>query len=362
MPETKTCDHAQEGRPRSRRREARPPRSPEGRAEPREALNLAVVRGIVSSPPEVRVLPSDTVLVQLQVTHPSRVTRRCRCRCRAGTPTAWVEDLEPGDEIVVVGRVRRRFFRAGGATASRVELEADVVARAADRAPVRVAVRRACGRARGARRVIRRVVPSGAEPPNTEFRGGGGTVAASGPIGGQARRGDDHGARRRSSTNRPSNAQKPEKAEVNGDRRGEPDSSGGNTRPRRHSLRRRLRRRHAARRRPLHGAVGGVRQRPGDAAQLPGRDPSAGGHDRRRVVVPGAHLRPRDLDARRLAERARRDEPGRAQGEPPRHDRRARRCSSMSTRSTPATSTRPATSRTRCATTRSPRSACTRCR
>ena len=34
----------------------------------RDGCNLAVVRGIVSSPPEVRVLPSETVLVQLQVT------------------------------------------------------------------------------------------------------------------------------------------------------------------------------------------------------------------------------------------------------------------------------------------------------
>ena len=53
--------------------------------------------------------------------------------------------LEPGDEIVVVGRVRRRFFRAGGATASRVELEADVVARAGDRRRVRARVRRERG-------------------------------------------------------------------------------------------------------------------------------------------------------------------------------------------------------------------------
>ena len=43
-----------------------------------------------------------------------------------------------GDEGVAVGLVRRRFFRAGGATISRTEVVADVVARAdtrtADRA------------------------------------------------------------------------------------------------------------------------------------------------------------------------------------------------------------------------------------
>jgi len=58
-------------------------------------------------------------------------------------PAAWVQELEPGDEVVVVGRVRRRFFRAGGAPASRVEVEADVVAKARDRRRVQAAVRRA---------------------------------------------------------------------------------------------------------------------------------------------------------------------------------------------------------------------------
>ena len=96
----------------------------------------------------MRVLPSDTVLVQLQVT--TRLeTETLSMPVACWNPPAWVEALEPGDEIVVVGRVRRRFFRAGGATASRVELEADVIARAGDRR--RVASRRAPGerRARG---------------------------------------------------------------------------------------------------------------------------------------------------------------------------------------------------------------------
>jgi single-strand DNA-binding protein len=115
---------------------------PKVEAEPRDGLNVAVVRGVVSSPPERRVLPSDTVLVQLQVsTRLESETLSMPVSC--WNPDGWVSDLEPGDEIVVVGRVRRRFFRAGGATASRVELEADVVARASDKRRVRVVVRRA---------------------------------------------------------------------------------------------------------------------------------------------------------------------------------------------------------------------------
>jgi single-strand DNA-binding protein len=101
-----------------------------------------VVRGTVSSAPEVRVLPSDTVLVQLQVTT-RLVQETLSMPVSCWNPAAWVETLEPGEEIVVVGRVRRRFFRAGGATASRVELEAEVVARAGDRRRVAAAARRA---------------------------------------------------------------------------------------------------------------------------------------------------------------------------------------------------------------------------
>jgi single-stranded DNA-binding protein len=104
-------------------------------------LNLAVVRGEVSSPPDVRVLPSEAVLVQLQVT--TRLeSETLSTPIAVWNPPAWVEQLEPGTEIVVVGRIRRRFFRAAGATASRVELEADVVARATDRRRVRAALRK----------------------------------------------------------------------------------------------------------------------------------------------------------------------------------------------------------------------------
>ena len=54
----------------------------------------------------------------------------------AGThsvPVAWFDPptsaagLEAGAEVVIVGTVRRRFFRAGGATQSRTEVVADRV-------------------------------------------------------------------------------------------------------------------------------------------------------------------------------------------------------------------------------------------
>ncbi len=95
------------------------------------SFNLAVVRGACSSPPELRVLPSDQRLAQLQIT--TRIDGRAMSvPVSVLEPAAWVEALDAGDEVVVLGSVRRRFFRTGGATASRVEIEAEVVCRARD--------------------------------------------------------------------------------------------------------------------------------------------------------------------------------------------------------------------------------------
>jgi single-strand DNA-binding protein len=97
-----------------------------------ESMNVAVVWGSCSSPPDLRVLPSDQRLAQLQLT--TRVDGRAlSVPISVVDPPAWLEDLDTGDELVVLGPVRRRFFRAGGATASRVEIEAEVVCRGRDR-------------------------------------------------------------------------------------------------------------------------------------------------------------------------------------------------------------------------------------
>ncbi len=106
-----------------------------------ESLNVAFLRGTCSSPADVRVLPSEQVLAQLQVT--TRVDGRAMSvPVSVLDPPAWVEQLDAGDEVVVVGHVRRRFFRATGTTASRVEIEAEMVAPARDRRRLRTARRR----------------------------------------------------------------------------------------------------------------------------------------------------------------------------------------------------------------------------
>jgi single-strand DNA-binding protein len=85
-----------------------------------DAHNMVVVRGTITSPPTVRVLRSGDVVTNLEVTSRSAALT-------ASVPVVVeraVDDLAAGDEIVVVGHVRRRFFRSGGTTQSRTEVVA----------------------------------------------------------------------------------------------------------------------------------------------------------------------------------------------------------------------------------------------
>src|SRR6266540_4014685 len=85
---------------------------------------------------------------------------------------------------------------------------------------------------------------------------------------------------------------------------------------RRRAVRRRLRRRHAADRRPFHQRDRRAGQRPGHAAGLPSGDPGAGRDPRRRLGVPDPLRLPRHHHAGRPAERPGGDEPGRAEDQP----------------------------------------------
>ena len=107
------------------------------------SVNLAVVRGTCSSEPEVRVLESGTTLVQLQLTVRPEEGAAISVPVVVWDPPAAVECYGEGDELVALGRVRRRFFRSGAGTASRVEIEADSVVPARDRRRVQALLRRA---------------------------------------------------------------------------------------------------------------------------------------------------------------------------------------------------------------------------
>lgn len=90
-------------------------------------VDVAVVIGTLSSEPVRQELPSGATLIRYEVT--------VRDRAPADSvPVSWLDPSRPpklakGDRVVVVGRVRRRFFRAGGATRSATEVVASAVCR-----------------------------------------------------------------------------------------------------------------------------------------------------------------------------------------------------------------------------------------
>jgi single-strand DNA-binding protein len=109
-------------------------------------VNLGVLRGPCSGPAELRVLESGTRLATLAVRCPAgrgADERATSVPVTVWDPPAWIDTLEAGDEVVVVGRLRRRFYQRPGGVGSRVDVEADFVGRARDRRRIDAALRRA---------------------------------------------------------------------------------------------------------------------------------------------------------------------------------------------------------------------------
>ena len=85
-----------------------------------DANNLAVLRGVVTSEPKVRELPSGSTVTNVEITTRGEGVT-------ASVPVVVHDrpvDVAAGEAVVVVGYVHRRFFRAGGATQSRTEVVA----------------------------------------------------------------------------------------------------------------------------------------------------------------------------------------------------------------------------------------------
>jgi len=105
-------------------------------------VNLVILVGTCSRPVVVRRLPSGEEVAEVDLT--TRADGPARSApVRITAPATDVRGLGPGDEVTVVGSVRRRFFRSGGATATRVEVDACVVVVGRDRRRTRAALRRA---------------------------------------------------------------------------------------------------------------------------------------------------------------------------------------------------------------------------
>lgn len=93
--------------------------------------NLAILRGAVVADPLTRELPAGGVVAQFDLT--TRVDTGGRA-VNVSVPIAWpdpparsLDAISSGTDVVIIGTVRRRFFRVGGATQSRTEVHAEQV-------------------------------------------------------------------------------------------------------------------------------------------------------------------------------------------------------------------------------------------
>jgi single-strand DNA-binding protein len=97
------------------------------------ALNSVTLRGRVSSAPLERELPSGDTMVTLRLTmarEPGSANQRSRqssdwvdCVAWAARMRRTVATWQVGDQVEIEGALRRRFYRAGGATSTRLEVE-----------------------------------------------------------------------------------------------------------------------------------------------------------------------------------------------------------------------------------------------
>lgn len=111
-----------------------------------QANNVVLLRGRVTSEPRLRELPSGSAIVNLDVT---TVVDDVSISVPVVVDRDTV-DCGAGDDVVIAGHVRRRFFRAGGATQSRTEVVAVQLVRA--------------GRARAVEKLVERVAATLGDP------------------------------------------------------------------------------------------------------------------------------------------------------------------------------------------------------
>jgi single-strand DNA-binding protein len=110
-------------------------------------MNVVLVRGVVTRDPDLRTVAGGTTSASFDLTVQPVEGRA------SSVPVVLTLDGRPrhdaphaGDEVVVLGEVRRRFFRAGGGTQSRTEVVASDVVAANDRRRVRRLLTRAAER------------------------------------------------------------------------------------------------------------------------------------------------------------------------------------------------------------------------
>ena len=119
-------------------------------ARPAPGTNLSIVVGTLARGPERRELPSGESVLGLEVAvRPAIGAQEVVPVVWYGAPVA-ADRWSPGEQILVTGRTRRRFFQAGGVTQSRTEVVAAVVLPTRRAAAARSALEAAAGEVLGA--------------------------------------------------------------------------------------------------------------------------------------------------------------------------------------------------------------------
>jgi single-stranded DNA-binding protein len=89
-------------------------------------MNVVVLQGKLSRAPEERQL-RESVLATYEVTTRGEEGPAVTAPVVWFDPPAAAWNLDAGDDVTVVGEVRRRFFRSNGRTDSRTEVVATTV-------------------------------------------------------------------------------------------------------------------------------------------------------------------------------------------------------------------------------------------
>lgn len=96
-------------------------------------MNIVVLQGTLAAEPVERTLPSGTTVMDWVLkTHSEG--RKVSVPIQWTEPAKAVQAFDEGDEVVVFGSVRQRFFRARGALASRTEVVGEAVTKPTQRA------------------------------------------------------------------------------------------------------------------------------------------------------------------------------------------------------------------------------------
>ena len=136
---------------------ARPPRTSQKKADPAQVrpggtktrvvdsaiargTNLVIVRAVINREPEFRALASGDEMLSFDMTIRADDGPAESVPVIWRNPPASAHNFVEGDDVVVLGAIRRRFFRSGGTTVSRTELNARQMMAVSARAKVRSAL------------------------------------------------------------------------------------------------------------------------------------------------------------------------------------------------------------------------------